>query len=84
MYKNIYVLDDTHKAYFLYSGDSEKFGLVVEHQCVDGPNEELLPFREDGYELIEDEPLTLDRYIICFECGDYGAITDGEWQPYKE
>lgn len=82
MYKNIYILDETHKAYFLYSGDGERFGLVVEHQCVDGPTEDLLPFREDGYKVTDEESLTLDRYILCHECGSYGSIENGSWKPY--
>ena len=83
MYKNLYILDDHHSAYFLYSGDNNLFGLIVEHQCVDGPVEELLPFREDGYMLVNDDPISLDRYILCHECGDYGQISDGEWVIYS-
>jgi len=82
--KNIYILDRTHKAYFLYTSDGNKFGLVVQHQCLEGSVEELLPFREGGYKLIDDDPLTLDLHIICDDCGDYGTITDGDWAPYKE
>ena len=82
MYRNIYVLDDTHRAYFLYSGDHNLFGLVVQHDCVDGNNEELLPFREGGYILVNEDPITLDKFILCHECGDFGHILDGEWKKY--
>lgn len=82
MYKYLYVLDDNHKAYFLYSGDSELFGLVVEHDCIDGYTEDLLPFRDGGYVLLNEDPITLDRYILCHECGDFGSIREGEWEKY--
>ncbi len=82
MYKNVYVLDSNHTAYFLYSGDNNLFGLIVEHQCIDGPLEELLPFRDDGYTLLSDDPITLDRYILCHECGDYGSVIEGDWVTY--
>lgn len=83
IYRNIYFLDDTHRGYFLYTSDSRRFGLVIEHQCVDGPVEEVLPLREKGYELVSEEPLTLTPYIFCDECGDYGEITEGNWIPRK-
>jgi len=82
MYKNIYVLDETHQAFFLYGSDSEVFGLILEHDCVDGTSEDLLPFREGGYIMLESDPITLDRHVLCHECGDFGRVLNGKWEKY--
>ena len=55
------------------------FGLIVTHQCVDGPYVGTASFSPGSHCLLSEEPLTITPSLVCPECGDHGWIRDGAW-----
>ena len=62
-------------------------GVAIDHY-VPGPGRELhaqwipcKPYREDGWDVISGEPLTLAPSIACKRCAWHGYIRGGRWKP---
>ncbi len=41
----------------------------------------LKPHREDGWDLVSEEPLELAPSLLCRACGHHGFIRGGRWVP---
>ncbi len=50
------------------------------HYCITGWQEGMLPNGEQGWEVIQRVPLTLEPSLSCADCGIHGRVEKGMWQ----